>query len=336
MHQRFKNCLLVAILAVMGCANAQPDSLFLRAAPDLEVFYGWNTKKEVGFYLNQVAFANWNAGGTNSISAMLTGRYEANYKDEKMFWNTSVNARYGINKQDEQELRKTEDIFEIISNYGYQTNPDSKWFYSARFNFSTQFANGFNYPDKDNPISRFMAPGYLFFGAGVEYGRTIEKLSLYMSPLTLKTTFVLDEELANQGAFGVTPAIFDEFGNIVEPGRRIRRELGILITNQYEEELWDNVKVRSLLRLYTDYFNSFGNIDVDWELTIDMKVNQYVKALLGSHIRYDDDINTEVTRDEVTNREIVIKGPRIQWKQILGIGVVVDLDTLIQKQSSIQ
>ena len=179
-----------------------------------------------------------------------------------------------------------------------------------------------------------MAPGYLFFGAGVEYGRNLDRLSLYMSPVTFKTTFVLDESLANSGAFGVAPAIYDDDGNLLEKGKKMRRELGILITNQYEEELWENVKVRSLLRLYTDYVNSFGNIDVDWELTIDMKVNQYIKALFGSHIRYDDDIKTEVELDEMTNIERTVIGPKVQWKQILGIGVVVDLDTLIQKQES--
>jgi hypothetical protein len=315
-------------------AIAQPDSLFLKPKQETQVFYGWNTKKEVGFYLNQVSFSNWNAGGTNSVSGMLTGKYVANYKEEKMFWNTSINARYGINKQAEQELRKTEDIFEVISNYGYQNDENSNWFYSARFSFSTQFANGFNYPDTERRISKFMAPGYLFFGAGVEYGRNIEKLSLYLSPLTFKTTFVFDEELANSGAFGVRPAIFDEEGNLLRPGRRIRRELGILLTNQYEDELWDNVKVRSLLRLYTDYLESFGNIDVDWELMVDFKVNQYIKAMFGSHIRYDNDIKTEVERDDITNVERVVVGAKVQWKQILGIGVVVDLDTLIKKEPS--
>ena len=320
-----------------GCFNwlqAQPDSLFLKPIPEVPIFYGWNTKKEAGFYLNQVSFSNWNSGGTNSISGILTGRYEAKFKDQKSFWNTSINGRYGINKQDEQQLRKTEDVFEVISNFGYQSNNSSEWFYSARFSFSTQFANGYNYPNTDDPISKFMAPGYLFFGAGVEYGRNLDRLSLYMSPVTFKTTFVLDESLANSGAFGVAPAIYDDDGNLLEKGKKMRRELGILITNQYEEELWENVKVRSLLRLYTDYVNSFGNIDVDWELTIDMKVNQYIKALFGSHIRYDDDIKTEVELDEMTNIERTVIGPKVQWKQILGIGVVVDLDTLIQKQES--
>ena len=30
-----------------------------------------------------------------------------------------------------------------------------------------------------------------------------------------------------------------------------------------------------------------GKVDVDWEVVFDFKVNQYVKATLGSHIKYD-------------------------------------------------
>lgn len=325
--------LIVVFLGFAQSLFAQPDSLFLKPKV-VQEFYGWNNKKEVGVYINQVSFTNWNAGGVNSISAIFSGKYIAKFKDEKSFWNSSIDARYGVNSQQDQKLQKTEDLFEVISNYGYQNSKNSNWFYSARFSFSTQFTDGFNYPDTDNPISRFMAPGYLFFGAGVEYGRNIERLSLYMSPLTFKTTFVLDRNLSNEGAFGVEPAIYDLDGNVIREGKRIRREFGIQLTNQFEDELWENVKVKSLLRLYTDYINSFGNIDVDWEITFDMQVNRYIKALFGSHIRYDDDINTLVERDEITNVPTVVVGPRVQWKQLLGIGVVVDLDILINKEES--
>lgn len=323
--------LFFSLFVGTGKLCAQPDSLFLKPPKKVSVNYGWNEKKEVGFYFNQVSFTNWNSGGTNSISAILSANYNANYTEEKYFWNNSVSARYGINKQDEQEVRKTEDVLEVISNFGYQDNQMSNWFYSARFSFNTQFSNGFNYPDTDNPISKFMAPGYLFFGAGIEYGRLMEHLSVYASPLTFKTTFVLDRDLANSGAFGVDPAIYDLEGNILKQGRMVRTELGILLTNQFEKELFENVKVNSRLRLYTDYLNSFGNIDVDWELAVDLKVNDYIKALLGSHLRYDNDIKTELMRDEMTNEEIVIQGAKLQWKQLLGVGVVIDLDTIIQR-----
>ena len=308
---------------------AQPDSLFFQKKKNNEIKLGWHTKKEVGIYLNQVSFTNWNAGGTNSISGIITGKASAKYKQKRWFWNSSLNLRYGLNKQEDKELRKTEDVIEVISNVGLEKNPESNWFYSARFSFNTQFAKGFNYPDRDKAISKIFAPGYMFFGLGMEYGRHIERLSFYASPFTLKTTFVLDDALANQGAFGVDPAIYDLEGNILREGKKVRHELGILLTNKYEEEVFKNIKLSSLLRLYTDYINSFGNIDIEWELNLDMKVNKYVKATLGSHLRYDNDIKTEVESNETTNEEIVISGPKLRWKQILGVGIVVDLDNII-------
>lgn len=333
-----KKCYLCHLLAFTFSLTsfilyAQPDSLYFKKEEVKTDTVKWKTANEMGLYLNQVSFSNWNAGGTNSISAILSGSSSANYKTDLVFWNSSVTARYGINKQEGESVRKTEDVLNLISNFGFQKNENSNWFYSARFSFNTQFANGFNYPDTDNPISKFLAPGYLFFGAGIEYGKNIERLSLYLSPLTSKTTFVLDTDLANSGAFGVNPAILDADGNIIKPGDKVRGELGILITNQFNEKLFENIEMNSLMRVYTDYLNSFGNVDIDWEVTFDFTVNKYVKALLGSHLRYDNDIKTQIERDEMTNVETVISGAKLQWKQLLGVGVVVDLNGLSQQSS---
>lgn len=311
---------------------AQPDSLFF-VDPALKIDLGWNTKNEVGLTLNQVSFTNWNAGGTNSITAILSGKATAKYRTETYFWNSSLNLRYGLNKQEGQSLFKTEDVIEVISNFGLEKSPESNWFYSARFSFNTQFANGYSNPDDNNPISKFMAPGYVFLGAGMEYGRHIDRFSLYVSPITLKTTFVLDEALANQGAFGVKPAIYDMEGNVLRKGETTRQEFGMLFTGQFEDEVFENIKLNSRLRLYTDYLVNFGNVDVDWEVNVGMKVNKYVQATLGSHLRYDHDINSEVETNEITNEEVVIEGPRIQWKQLLGVGVLVDLDSLVSNAS---
>ena len=318
------------MLLCSGVLFAQPDSLYFRKKKTDPIELGWRTKKEVGLTLNQVSFTNWNSGGTNSISGILSGKASAKYKQEKWFWNSNFNVRYGLNKQEAEEIKKTDDVIEVISNVGLEKDPKSNWFYSAKFSLNTQLANGYNYPNKEEPISKFLAPGYMFFGLGMEYGRHIERLSFYASPFTLKTTFVLNDDLANRGAFGVDPAIYDLEGNIIKDGKKVRQELGILLTNQFEEEVLENIKINSLLRLYTDYINSFGNIDIEWELNLDMKVNKYVRTTLGSHLRYDNDIKLEVERNEMTNEEHVIVGPKLQWKQILGVGVVVDLDNIIK------
>ncbi|MGB5419990.1 DUF3078 domain-containing protein, partial [Algibacter sp.] len=211
---------------------------------------------------------------------------------------------------------------EVNSNLGYNPEGKSNWFYSARLNFRTQLTNGYNYPDKDEPISRLLAPGYLFFGGGVEYGKNIDRLSFYFSPLTLKATFVLDDDLANAGAFGVTPAVIDANGNVIVPGEQIRREVGILVTNSYEMELVENIYLKNQLSLYSDYINKFGNIDIDWRIDFDFKVNSFVRANFGSHIRYDDDVKT-ITETDIEG-EYDEAGAKLQWKQFLGVGVAVD------------
>ena len=227
-------------------------------------------------------------------------------------------ARYGINKQEKQDVRKTDDQFQLNSTFGYRTDTISNWYYAGTFNFNTQFANGYAYPNTDLAISKPFAPAYTFLGVGAEYSRKDLNLNLYLSPLTQKTTMVFDQRLANQGAFGVEKAIYDEFGNLVREGKNVRNETGILITNQWKKEVFKNINFEHRIALYTDYMNNFGNIDVDWQLQLDMTVNQYVKANIGTHVVYDDDIKSKEEEGGVQ----VVKGPKVQLKQLLGVGVV--------------
>lgn len=303
---------------------AQPTSIFMKDKSDatIEIQPEWTSSNKVGLDISEVAFTNWNAGGSNSISALINSESNYNYKDKYFNWKNRLTTRYGINKQEARELRKTEDLFEFNSNLGYRPDSLSNWFYSARLNFKTQFSNGYQYPDTEKPISRFMAPGYLFFGVGMEYGKNIDKLSFYFSPLTFKTTFVLDQELANAGAFGVKPAEYDVLGNLITKGERLRRELGILLTNSYEMEIVENITMMHLVSLYTDYINSFGNIDVDWQINFDFKVNNFIRATFGSHIRYDNDV--KIKRETEIEGEFEELGAKVQWKQFLGIGFAVD------------
>ncbi|MFN3941721.1 MAG: DUF3078 domain-containing protein [Flavobacterium sp.] len=278
----------------------------------------WTKKNEVGLDLSQISFANWNAGGNNSISGLLKGQFQRNYKRESILWNNELIVRYGINKQEGREVRKTDDVLQLQSNFGYRKEPQSNWYYMARFNFSTQFTDGFNYPNTNNPISRFMAPGFLFLGVGSEYVRKDLNLFVYASPMTLKTTFVMDQTLANRGAFGVRPAILDVDGNVIQRGARSRNEFGILINNQWKRTIYKNMELEHRMSLYTDYLNNFGNIDIDWQVQINMVVNEYVRANIGMHLIYDDDIKA---RKEIDGQQVTV-GPKVQFKQLLGVGVV--------------
>ena len=283
----------------------------------------WKHINRASFDISEVAFVNWNSGGANSISGLLGIEVQRNYKKGHIVWENRAHARFGMNKQQEQSVRKTDDLLELNSSFGYRSDTLSNWYYSANFNFKTQFAKGFNYSNSDNKaISKFMAPAYMFLGAGTAFGEHIETFSLYLSPLTLKSTFVLDQNLADAGSFGVRPAVYDAFGIKIRDGEMLRREIGILVTSAYNTALFDNVTLQNKLSLYTDYFNDFGNIDVDWELVLNFKVNDFIRAVFSTHLLYDDDVKT--TQDTIPGEAPKVTGARVQLKQTLGVGLLVD------------
>jgi len=268
----------------------------------------WNHKNSIGFDINEAAFLNWKAGGNNSISGRLQVNLVRNYKKLHMLWNNELVARYGLNQQEAQELRKTDDRFEINSTVGYRKDTISNWFYSLKFNFNTQFTNGYKYPDKNTPISRLFAPAYLFLGTGFHYELKESNFSLYLSPVTLKSTFVLDKTISDAGSFGVTP------------GEKSKHEFGSLVELNWRQKLAKNVDMVNRLSLYSDYLVDFGNIDIDWNLNFNMAVNKHIKANIGAYLLYDNDIKFNEDRDNDGVQEVV--GSKIQLKQLLGIGLL--------------
>jgi hypothetical protein len=249
---------------------------------------------------------------------LAKGNFIRNYTRDNMKWNNELVVRYGINKQEAQDLRKTDDQINLNSTIGYRRDTINKWFYGAKFSFLTQFSNGYNYPNVSKAISKPFGPAYIFLGIGAEYTRKDLGLTVYLSPITNKTTLVLDRRLSNEGAFGVDKAIYDETGTeIIKNGKLHRTELGALVSSQYKRKIMTNINLDTRATLYTDYLKDFGNIDIDWQIGIEMIVNKYVRANIGTHLLYDNDIKN---KREVGGVQIT-EGPRVQLKQILGIGV---------------
>ena len=277
----------------------------------------WTKKNSIGFDISEVAFVNWSAGGTSSISGLLKGKFHRNYNRKNFNWSNELLVRYGLNKQDGIEVRKTEDALQFNSTFGYRRDTLSNWFHSAKFNFNTQFTNGYAYPNTDQAISKPFAPAYVFMGVGAENIDKDKKRTFYISPFTFKTTLVLDQRLANQGAFGVAKATVDADGNIITPGEKAKVELGFLATSKYRKELAKNITLENRLTLYSDYINRFGNVDVDCDLQVELVVNQYVKANIGAHVIYDDDIKSKREIEGIQ----VTEGPKTQLRQAIGVGI---------------
>lgn len=270
--------------------------------------------------MSEVAFSNWSAGGENSISGIMNAKFRRRYTERTFFWDNELEINYGINAQKGREVRKTDDKLSLISSFGYRGDSQSFWYYTARYQFLSQISNGYNYPDVEKPISKFFAPAYITFGLGAEYAPSKAHFNIFLSPITLKTTAVLDQRLADDGAFGVEKAQRAPDGTILKKGKRTHNELGFSVSGRWDKKVMENMMLNTTFNFYGDYLKNFGNIDVDWETNLNLKVNNYVQARIGVHLKYDDDV--KFYSYKTPNGEKHSYGARTQFKQILGVGVL--------------
>jgi len=205
-----------------------------------------------------------------------------------------------MTKNNSESLRKSLDQIYLSSKYGFEIG--KPWYLSVLFDFKTQMAKGYNYPNDSIYISKLMAPGYMNFALGFDY-KPNDNLSLMLSPVSTKLTFVLDDSLSAAGSFGV------------DPGKRFRAEFGAYVKFVYTKKaLLKNVDFLTRLDLFSNYLKNPQNIDVNWNMKFDMKINDYLSATFETTLKYDDDI-------KFIDESGVKHGARTQLKQFLGIGL---------------
>lgn len=264
----------------------------------------WKVSGLTSVNLSQVSLTNWSAGGKSSSSGVALFNINANYLKDKISWENSLNMGYGLLKENGKDLVKTHDKLDLISKFGIKET--EKIFISTLFNFKTQFAPGYSDSDDKNKISDFLAPAYLTLSPGLDY-KPNKMLSFLISPITGKMTIVNNDSLSSIGAFGV------------DPGKKSRYEFGSFVKMELKTELMKNVSLQTKLDLFSNYLHNPENIDVNWDLLINMKINDYLSANLITNLIYDDDIKIDV--DKNNDGIMDSKGPRVQFKEMFGLGL---------------
>jgi hypothetical protein len=262
----------------------------------------WNLKGVTGFNLSQTSLSNWSAGGESAFAGNIFLNGSLTRKSGNWLWSNALAIDYGLTRTESLGTQKVSDKLDFTTQLGYSTN--NKWYYTIMGDFKSQFYKGYNYPDKEHYISKFFAPAYSNISLGMEY-RPNENYSVYFSPVAGKLTFVQDDYLSEQGAFGV------------DPGDKFRAELGMYLKARAQRKIMENVEFISTVDFFTAYDKKFGNIDINWDLLISMKINKFLSASINTTLKYDDDIKNVKTVDDVE----VKSGPKVQFKEMLGIGV---------------
>lgn len=280
---------------------------------------GWRRGGVVGLSLAQASLKNWAAGGQNSVAVNGLLSVYANYRKGNTIWDNSLDLGYGLLKQGKNsDFIKTDDKVDLLSKFGKQAFKN--FYYAALINFKTQMTVGKNYAKDTAKISNFLAPAYLVGALGMDYKPT-PYFSAFLAPLTGKITLVNDQDLADAGAFGVTPAKYDGSRNLIERGKKSKSEFGgyirmIYSRNDFKSELLKNISFTSKVDLFSNYLDDPQNIDVSWETQLALQVNKYITVNINTHLLYDDDIIIVIDKGTPDEKS----GRRVQFKEILGVG----------------
>ncbi|PTN04820.1 DUF3078 domain-containing protein [Mangrovibacterium marinum] len=288
-----KKLLVVAcLLPLLVAAQAPVDSVKV-----------WKTGGSASVNFSQVSLSNWVAGGKSSASGTFLVNLYGNYQKDNVSWENTLDLGYGLLKEEDAKVLKSDDKIDFSSKFGYKAS--GKFFYSALLSFRSQFTDGYDYKIEERPvISRFLAPAYITMALGMDY-KPNEHFSLFLSPLTGKMTLVTDDALSEAGAFGV------------DEGAKSRWELGAFLKTTLKYELVKNVSLESKFDVFSNYLDQPQNMDVNWDVTINMKVNSFMSAKLITNMIYDNDIKIDVDNDGT------VDGPRVQFKELFGVGLNV-------------
>lgn len=301
---------LISALSILACATTLAQEEATTETP-AQPASKWKTGVFTSLTFNQISLKNWAAGGKNSFSGTWFGNAYANYKSEKATWDNTLELGYGVMKYKGEDYQKSEDKIHLSSVYGYDA-ARQKLFYSGLLDFKTQFGKGYKYDVDTTLVSKFMSPGYLNVSLGMLY-KPNDKLSIYLSPVAAKLTIVGDTVFAT--TYGV------------DEGENVRGEFGATAKITYTHpNIVKNVDYYFRGDFFTNWKEHPEHIDCDIETGFNLKVNDWLTALIKVNLLFDDDIKykekyTVTAEDGTTSVQTRERGARLQCKELLGFGL---------------
>jgi hypothetical protein len=289
---------------------------------------GWKKGGLFSLNLGQGGSRNWAAGAEKfSFSTAAFVNLYANNIHGKWSWNNNLDLAYALVNTTSQGVRKNDDKIDFSSRVGYALAP--KLDLSGVLSFRTQFTDGYeyNYLNKglQHRISGLFAPAYLVIAPGVTWKPT-SYFSVFISPAAGRWVIVSNSPYSYLYQGGVAPAgeietpLALNYG--VDPGQKVKIELGAFVSASFNKEIFKNVVYISKLELYSNYLPTKRageakgisrpeNIDVYWTNAIGMKVNKWLNVNYNFDLIYDDD-----TRQFGPAKN----APGVQLRSLLGVG----------------
>src|SRR5580698_4976340 len=273
----------ISFVQAQNAAQALKDAaagVTITKDPNDTVKMTWKTGGLFNLTFNQAALSNWSAGGDKSalsLSTMLN--LYAFYADGPRMWDNFLTLNYGVANTTSLGTRKTADNIDLTSKYGYDLG--KKWYLTTLFDFRSQFAPGYNYPDANTKVltSNWAAPAYVLLSLGMDY-KPNNSFSLFLSPVTAREVIVNNYSLASVAAFGV------------DSGKKARFEFGAYVSINYTSNLSKTASYTGRLDLFSDYTYHPQDVAIYMTNVLNVKVTSLISMNLSVTAIYDDRIKS--------------------------------------------
>ncbi len=331
------------------------------AAKPVEKPKYWESSLKTNIKFGQTSLTNWAAGGDNTITLAAFVDGNANYKKDRIFWNNRLQLDYGfVYASSKPLLQKSDDRIYLESKFGYKNESWKNFFFSANFDFKSQFSTGYEYltpsvpqdkfPGKElNDLSfkdqvslwkdarklksNFLAPAYTNLALGIDV-KPLKWLSFNIAPLTGGVVIVTDKELRKnygmelreeyKSSEGLTGEALDAFNAALASGlayRTARFEFGAQLKADVAVKINDNFAYTSQLVLFGDYLSGFDSYRINWDNRFDWKLAKYFSLTLTTNMIYD----SQVMIPGKKNPDVL--KPRLQFKESLLFGFTYTIAT---------
>ena len=296
----------------------------------------WTNSLKTNVSLGQTSLTNWAAGGDNTVSLAAFVDANANYKKNEMFWNNRLQLDYGfLYASSKPIIQKNTDRIYLESKWGYKTEAMKNFYFSANYDFKSQFAPGYEYktpsveglenlPMKDKvqawmaarkPLSGILSPAYTNLALGIDW-TPAKWLSVNFAPLT--GGFVIVEDVRFRQSYsmplrqeweGITEGVPTDGSQL----RSARFEFGAQLKVDAKVNVNDNFSYSTQVVLFSNYLDKPQNLRVNWDNRIDWKLAKYFSFTVTTNLIYDDKVMIFSEKDGKTHQ-------RIQFKESVAFG----------------
>ncbi|MBR5905957.1 MAG: DUF3078 domain-containing protein [Bacteroidales bacterium] len=254
----------------------------------------WTTSFALDLGLNQTSLRNWAAGGYDNLNLSAGLDAQAGYAKNLFAWNNRLQLQYGFFWAADKIniLQKSNDRIYLESKLSFKTAKDSKWNWTASYDFRSQFTDtwgkyveneaGSGIWEPTNLKSSFLSPAYNNLALGIEW-KPADWFDVNISPLTGSLTICKVEELRK--SYGMPQISATDEAVIYS---NLLFQFGASIKTNAKFAINDAFFYETQLVLFTDYLNRpFLQNRVNWDNKLTWNIAKFFKIGFSTWLIYD-------------------------------------------------